>query len=714
MKRLNRCACGGSLLAMLASTAPALAQEAEPPAAETPPVPTDAATTDAQPPADAPNAQGGRTYTPEFFTRFAPRNALDMLNNVPGFAIDEGDTERRGLGQASGNVLINGERFTGKSTDIFTELRRISASNVTRIEIVEGASLNVPGLTGQVANIVTASRGLTGNYIWRPQIRAHRTPARLTNAEASLNGSIGGSDFTLSLRNDSFRNGNAGPEIVYRPDGTIIDRRDEVLSVNGEQPRLNGTLRRNFGDGSILNVNAAFGLYHIDVKEESLRSGPGQPDRVRNLHEREREHNYELGGDYEFGLAGGRLKLIGLRQFEHSPFSQTLVQTFADDTPTFGQRFTQVADETETIARGEYRWDAGRTDWQVSLEGALNELDVENGLFELDAAGDFVPVPFPNSAATVREKRAEALLTYGRPLAANLNLQASVGGEYSELSQTGAGGITRTFYRPKGFVNLAWRARPNLDVSARIERVVGQLNFFDFVASANVSGGTTNAGNVNLVPPQSWDGQVEATRNLGAWGTATARLYGRLISDVVDIIPIGTNGQSPGNLPGTATVLGLQWTSTFNFDPIGWRGAKLDMNLQFQKTALDDPVNGLRRPINENMTRQLDINLRHDIPSTDWAYGGSFFQYRQSFGYRLDQSFHFLDTPGGLGVYVENKDVLGLTVRASVDNLLGTNESFTRSFFIGRRNADNSNIDFTEHRDRFYGPVFTLTITGTI
>ena len=29
-------------------------------------------------------------------------------------------------------------------------------------------------------------------------------------------------------------------------------------------------------------------------------------------------------------------------------------------------------------------------------------------------------------------------------------------------------------------------------------------------------------------------------------------------------------------------------------------------------------------------------------------------------------------------------------------------------------NIDNSNVNFTEHRDRFYGPVFTLTITGTI
>jgi outer membrane receptor for ferrienterochelin and colicins len=58
--------------------------------------------------------------------------------------------------------------------------------------------------------------------------------------------------------------------------------------------------------------------------------------------------------------------------------------------------------------------------------------------------------------------------------------------------------------------------------------------------------------------------------------------------------------------------------------------------------------------------------------------------------------------------------VLGLTVRGSVDNLLGTNESFGRTFFDGNRNATNSNVLFIEDRDRFYGPIFTLTISGTI
>ncbi|HVQ07184.1 MAG TPA: TonB-dependent receptor plug domain-containing protein [Allosphingosinicella sp.] len=689
------------LVALLSSAVPAFAQPAvAPPPGDTPP-----------PVAPDPAApQGPRTYTPADFARFAPRNALDMLSQVPGFSIESSDTERRGLGQATGNVLINGERFSGKSTDIFTELRQISAANVTRIEIVDAATLNISGLTGQVANIVTTNRGLSGNYVWRPQIRARRTPARLLNGEVSISGALGGTTYSLSFRNDSFRNGNAGLETVYRPDGTILDLRDEVLSVNGEQPRLSGTLRRNFGDGSILNLKGAFGLNHFNADEISPRSNP---TRLRDFHEQEREYNYELGGDYEFGLGGGRLKLIGLRRFEHSPYSQNLIETFADGRPTFGQRFTQVADETETIARAEYRWRGGGADWQVSVEGALNRLDIVNALFELNPLGTFVDIPFPNSAATVQERRAEAMLTYGRPLTSNLTLQASLGGEYSQLSQEGAGGLTRTFYRPKGFLNLAWTPRPGFDISARIERVVGQLNFFDFVASANVSGGTANAGNANLVPPQSWNGQIQATRNLGRWGTVTARLYGRLITDIVDVIPIA-GGQSPGNIDGTATVYGLQWTSTFNMDPIGIPGAKLDMNLQFQQTRLTDPLTGVRRPINENMTRQVEINFRHDIPRTQWAYGAGFQQYRQSAGFRLDQRFRFLDTPGSLGVYLEHKNVLGLTVRGSVDNLLGTNESFGRTFFDGNRNATNSNILFTEDRDRFYGPIFTLTISGTI
>ncbi|MGZ8337838.1 MAG: TonB-dependent receptor plug domain-containing protein, partial [Allosphingosinicella sp.] len=521
--------------APLAAQTPA-AQSSPPPSAAGVEIPSPEETSPADANAPTPDAPplaarlGARTYAPADFARFTPRTALDMLNNVPGFSIDAGDTERRGLGQATSNVLINGERFTGRSTDIFTELARISAANVVRIEIVDGATTNISGLTGQVANVITASSGLSGSFAWRPQIRARRTPPRLLDGEVTINGSLGGTQYTLGLRNVSRRNGNAGPEIVITPSGAILDRRDEVLFVNEDGPRISGSVRRAFGDGSLLNANAAFALFNLDLGEDGFRTGPGQPDRTRILREREREYNYELGGDYEFGLGGGRLKLIGVHRFEHSPYTQTLNIDYSDGRPREGQRFTQTADEAETILRGEFRWTGGRNEWQASLEGALNRLDVVNDLFTLNPMGTFLPVAGAATQSIVEERRAEATLTFGRPLSPTLSLQAALGAEYSELTQTGAGGLTRQFVRPKGFVNLAWRPNADLDVSLRLERAVDQLNFFDFVASSNVSAGTSNSGNANLVPPQRWNAQIQARRSLGPWGTLTGRLYGSLIS----------------------------------------------------------------------------------------------------------------------------------------------------------------------------------------
>src|SRR5688572_19322706 len=90
-------------------------------------------------PAASTAVEGTRTYTPEYFTRYAPRNALDMLEQVPGFVIRQA-VQERGLGQATGNVLLNGQRLSGKSNDVITQLSQVPAGNVVRIEIRDGAT----------------------------------------------------------------------------------------------------------------------------------------------------------------------------------------------------------------------------------------------------------------------------------------------------------------------------------------------------------------------------------------------------------------------------------------------------------------------------------------------------------------------------------------------------------------------------------------------
>jgi hypothetical protein len=667
-------------------------------------------TGDAPPPAPTlpASVEGSKSYTPADFTRFAPRTALDMLRQVPGFSI-EGVSQERGLGQASGNVLINGQRISGKSNDAVTELGRISASSVTRIDIVDGATLNVAGLSGEVANVIVKAGGAKGQFEYRPEFRARNTDPVLTRGAVSISGETGPIGYTVGLRNDASAGGADGRTTVLGPDGAAIDFRDEYFAQFVDQPKLSGSLKYDGPGSQVGNLNGSLQFFLLDFIEVSNRSGPGQVDRQRRFVQTEDEHNYEIGGDYEWALGTGRLKLIGLHRFEHSPSVTTSVISFADDSPSTGNRFTQTGDESETVGRVEYRLRSGRSDWQLSGEAAFNSLDNVSGLFLLDEDGDFVEEPLPGGTAKVTEQRYEIAATYGRTLSPKLSIQASLGGEYSKLEQTGEFGKSRTFYRPKGFISAAWKPTSTLDVNAKLERRVGQLNFFDFLASVNLGGGSQNLSNPDLVPPQSWDAEVQLVKNLGRFGNTNLKVYGRLIDDIIDQVPIGETGEAPGNIE-RATLIGLDWRSTFQLEPLGLKGAKLDTRLELLRTRLDDPLTGNSRPISGELVRYAEAVLRYDIPESDWALGSSASHFKPAKIVRLRQLVYSNEGPVFLSAYAENKDVLGLTVRATVGNLLDASSILDRVNYVGRRNGP---VSFVEERRRKIGPIFSLAVSGS-
>jgi len=260
-------------------------------------------------------------------------------------------------------------------------------------------------------------------------------------------------------------------------------------------------------------------------------------------------------------------------------------------------------------------------------------------------------------------------------------------------------------------VAAAWKATPRLDINARLQRRVGQLNFSDFLASANLNRESADAANPDLVPPQSWDAEIEATRNLGEWGTSSAKLYSRLISDIIDQVPIGPTQESAGNVD-RAVVYGLEWNSTFQLARLGWAGAKLDARLQLQNSRLNDPLTGEPRRISNDLVRSAEINLRHDIPGGPWAWGGQLNHNRRAPSVRLGEiSASYEESPFNTSLFVEHKDLAGLTVRGSVRNLLGAKDYFDRTVFVGRR---GSPISFIESRDRSAGPTFSLAVSGTL
>ena len=299
----------------------------------------------------------------------------------------------------------------------------------------------------------------------------------------------------------------------------------------------------------------------------------------------------------------------------------TQVLSFDSGAPSTGTRLGRDTRIGELIGRAEYKWKSGANDWQISLERAYNYLDQHGSLFELNPSGEFEPVPFANGTGRVEEVRYEALGTLSRPLAANLDLQVAAGAEISRLARVDGDLPARKFFRPKGSVSLAWRPSEGWDLSLKLRRRVGQISFYDFLDQPKLSVDRENSGNPDLVPPQSWELEGEVGRQLGGgWGKVRLRVWHHLVEDIVDVIPIGDDGQGVGNLP-KATRTGFETVNTIQFDPLGWKGAKLDITVGVERTSVRDPLTDEKRPISGVQDRWAYFNFRHDVPGTSDRLG---------------------------------------------------------------------------------------------
>lgn len=667
------------------------------------------AQTTTAPASAAATATDGSVFTPDYFARFAPQTAYDMLSQVPGFTIVAADT-KRGLGQASENVLINGQRVTDKSGGAVAQLQMVSAGDVLRIEVREAASFGIAGLTGQVANVVlNTSRKGGGTFSWSPAVRAHYAEPRWFSGSISYNGSLGDLDYTLSLENNASRGAMGGDDYrVLSPSGVLIERRDQVNWNSQDEAKLSAILKYQNQHGIQANLTVDYDPYWQRGANDQRRIRADGNDNDWASHDHTWGFSYDANGDVSAPLGHGRIKLIGLRHFEHAP-SVTIQRTDYDSgAPSDGVRYTQDGRTGETVGRVEYNWRGGPNDWTISFERADNRYQQVSTLADLQPDGSYVDIPYPEGTGTVAETRYEGLATLSRSLSRRLDLQVVGGAEYSELGERGIGEKPRRFFRPKGSILLDWRPAPRWDASLKLERKVGQISFSDFLANQDITNNRGNDANPNLVPPQSWEVTGEVGHDLGAWGKTRLRVYRYWIEDIVDHIPVGTDGDAVGNLPH-ATRTGIESISTIQFDPLGWHGAKLDADMGIERARVRDPLTGRSREISNTHDRWAQLTFRDDVPHTRFAWGGGlqFDHYGPS--WFLDEINQQWEGPYA-SVFVEFKNVRGMKVNFEVFNINNGHVRYYRDVYAGRRN-DTSPI-FLERLHQKVGPIFTLTLSG--
>ena len=650
----------------------------------------------------------GAVFPADYFRRFSPQTAYDMLVQVPGFTAVAPD-EKRGLGQASENVLINGQRVTDKSGGAIGQLRTISADDVVRIEVREATSFGIAGLTGQVANVVLKANGKGhGNITWSPTVRAHYAKPSWLSGSVSYSGSAGDLNYTLSLEDNTKRGALGGDNYrVLLPNGALIETRDQLNRDSTDDARLSAVLKYAATNGIQADLTLDYDPYWERGINDQRRTRTDGNDNDWTSVTHTHGFSYDVNGDVSAPLGSGRLKLIGLRHYEHDPAFTDQRTEYDSGAPSDGVRYSQDARTSEGVARLEYHWKGKRDDWTVSLERADNQYEQASTLADLQPDGSYVSIPYPQGSGTVAETRYEGLATFSRALTPAIDLQVVGGAEYSELGERDIGQPPRRFFRPKGSILLGLRPAPGWDASLKFERKVGQISFSDFLANEDISDNRGNDANPNLVPPQSWEVTGEVGRSLGRWGKTRLRLYRYWIEDIVDHIPVGTDGDAVGNLPN-ATRTGIESISTIQFDPLGWHGAKVDADIGMERARVRDPLTGLLRQISDTHDRWAALALRHDVPHTQFAWGAGLQFDHYSPNWYLDEVNQQWEGPYA-SVFVEFKNVHGMKVNFQVFNINDGHVRYWRDVYSGRRNI--SPLAFMEIQHQLVGPIFTLTVS---
>lgn len=663
---------------------------------------------------DSVSATGPQIYTPADFTQFQPVSAADMVFRIPGFTLQGNEGDGRGFGQASLNILINGRRPSSKSSDARDILSRIPANTVTRIEIIDGASLDIPGLSGQVANIIAKAGSVSGT--WRYAARFEEgTEPQLLEGEINLSGQNGNLGYVLGLDFGQFTFTDDGPEQFFNGDGVLIEDRFEDGFFKQEHPQANLNLTLDRYNGDVAHFNLSGGLRNrnsgvnesFDAITEAGRTGESRGSGGQD------RYNYEISGDYASNLdlfgADGRLKFIGLFGVQNTEFNNVFVfNEFGNPIET--SRFTGEDTEKEYIGRAEYTWKQGeKQDWAFGLEGAINTLD-STSTFS-DDSGTGLP-----EIVRVEEKRLDTNLTNSWALSDKINMQTSIAAEYSQIDVVTNDTPSESFFRPKGFISASYNASDTYTWRARVERSVGQLDFDTFVSSVNLNDNFTTAGN-RTVPDQRWTGELELERQDDKAISGTFKVYLDLVDDPIDRVLIEQTDddgndilvEAPGNL-SSATIYGASANITWVLDSIGLEGMRLEAEAEVNDSRIEDPLTLENRTVNNTTLWEYDIELRHDIPNTPYAWEFEIEQSRGSRFFRLDNVFETRFLRPEARLTFVHKTFLGMQWSVSASNLFNFRSNRERTIFSPNRLGD---IVQTETFDRQRGRRLSISVNDT-
>ena len=343
-------------------------------------------------------------------------------------------------------------------------------------------------------------------------------------------------------------------------------------------------------------------------------------------------------------------------------------------------------------------WSRAQTGgWTVDagLEGALNRLDSDVQLFGVAAGGARTRIDLPIDQAVVTEYRAEAFVNAGRAVSPNLRIDGGLTLEVSRLTVAGDAQAERSLRFLKPRLVADWRPGDGWHVQLTLQRTVAQLDFVDFISTAELTNDRVSGGNADLLPQRAWEALATIEHPILRDGAAKLELGYQSIELVQDRVPTPEGFDAPGNL-GSGRLAFLRGTLDAPLGRFGIRGGRLTINGTLRDTSVIDPYTLRPRAFSGTTEWELEAHFRQDLGK--FAWGADLFGSPARRFYRLNE----IDAPDGQEPYVQLFGEYRLSPRTTftltIDNLFEVHGTRSRLFFAPDRRTLEPNL--LELRDR--------------
>lgn len=661
-------------------------------------------------------------YPASYFTRFQPVTALDMVNQVPGFQLDDDINDLRGFGSVAGNVLIDDRRPSTKRDSLSSILTRIPSGSVERIELVRGQVRNID-MRGQsgVLNIILRE-GIPAAIQWETAVRQTFGHGPLKpEGRISLSDNWKGIDFNIGIDGRKNSVGRKGIDDIYDGIGVLEEQRFDKRNNRNTVIKANLNTGGWWGD-TFLQLNTVYNYqkHHTFTNSDRVRQLTGIERNVF-FDDLESEPSFEAGLDLERDLYAdmtGKAILLYV-QGDRNIFNSQRDTNAAGD-QTLYRLATGKLKSNEGIARLEFDWSGFANHiLQFNLERAANTLD--STLTQTDDTGTgAIIIDIPGANGRVKEIRWDTLLKDTWTLD-QLEMDYGLGTESSTIIQTGDAELERSFFFLKPHASATWTWLNRDQSRVRLAREISQLNLEDFVSATEFLDNDVALGNPNIKPEATLKLELSHEKRFGVKGVVKLTAFHHWITDVLDLLPITSTFEAPGNI-GDGRRWGLLWESGIPLDWFGLKAAKLDVKARWQDSSVIDPVTGKNRvlsiptvnggPIMFNIENEyaFEIDYRQDFQAHQSAWGWKVMERAEQYQYKVNELIVY-DENADIHIYVETSRWFGVKMIVTAENILNFHEDRNRTIFDGER--DLSPLDSTELRDRTRGFRLSFAMSGS-